>query len=75
MKPSGDLILPTERARGAAGASSGAGAPPQAADSRCANLYAIFGSAVLALSTNFGTNRNRLALGLSPALRLSLHCF
>ena len=47
------------------------GAPPQAADSRCAKLNAIFGSAVLALSTNFGTNR--LALGLSPALRLSLH--
>ena len=42
-----------------------------AVDIRCANLSAIFDSVVLALSTNFGTNR--LALGLSPALRLSLH--
>ena len=110
------------------------GAPPQAADSRCAKLNAIFGSAVLPLTSKSGTNRdlraepptkttegradsappgapqapqavrsaaagggqqvreikrhfrfrgfgtvyqlcgtNRLALGLSPALRLSLH--
>ena len=59
------LVAPQKQARAAR---PGA---PQAADSRCAKLNAIFGSAVLALSTNFGTNR--LALGLSPALRLSLH--
>ena len=38
---------------GAPQAPQACGAPPQAADSRCAKLNAIFGSAVLALSTNF----------------------
>ena len=49
-------------------------APCGSADTRCANLRAIFDSVVLALSTNFGTNRNRLGLGtqLSPALPPSI---
>ena len=39
----------------------------QCADTRCANLTDIFDSVVLALSTNFGTNR--LGLGTAePAL-------
>ena len=33
------------------------GAPPQAADSRCAKLNAIFGSAVLPLTLKSGTTR------------------
>ena len=43
-----------------------------AVDIRCANLSAIFDSVVLALSTNFGTNR--LGLGTAePCAEVCLH--
>ena len=47
-------------------------APCGSADTRCANLRAIFDSVVLALFTNFGTNR--LGLGTAePCAEVCLH--